>query len=103
MRAVKARAKRVAEAKAEPCPSRVKLERGDYYELRTRIRDVEAVELDAKKAAEAFARRMTEAEQASNATFIKLAKQYGFCSQKTWGWDDATCELVEKPPQEKPA
>jgi hypothetical protein len=81
------------EAKASQA-TRVKLEKSDYFELRAKIRDVEAVELDAMKAAQVFSQRRAAAVQVRNAVFESLAKQHGFDPTLEYGWDDATCELI---------
>lgn len=73
---------------------RHQLSKEDYYELRTRIRDVEAVEFDAMKAAQEFNRLMVEATQRRNATFEALATRYALDAKATYRWDDANCELI---------
>ena len=95
MRAVKAKALRKSQAE----PVRVKLPEADYWRLRTAIRDVEAVQLDAMKAAQEFGRRSQEAQQKANAQLVALAKAHGFDPTKTYGWDDETLELIEQVPQ----
>lgn len=74
--------------------TRYTLERGDYFELRSLIRDVEAIELDALKAAQHFARQQADAIAKRNAKFEALAKQYSFDPTLTYRWDDAKYELI---------
>lgn len=74
------------------------LEKADFFELRTLIRDVEAVELDALRAANAFKQRAAEAESARNRKVVALGTQYGFDPDATYRWDDATCTLIEIAP-----
>lgn len=88
MRAVKARAARKS--------ARVALPKAEYFQLRTAIRDVEAIELDAMKAAQSFHQQMAAAKARCNALFVELAKAHGFDASDTFGWDDATCELIRK-------
>jgi len=74
--------------------TRITLPKEDYYELRTRIRDVEAIQFDAMKAAQEFGRQIQEAHQRSQATFNALAKTHGFDPALNYRWEDATCELI---------
>jgi hypothetical protein len=76
--------------------TRVILPRADYFELRALLRDIEAVELDALKAAAAFKVKMQEARAKTAHKLAALAKAHGFNDQGTWGWDDATCALIRK-------
>jgi len=83
------------EAKArQAAETRIVLERGDYFELRALIRDVEAIELDAMKAAQVYRDRREAARQRSQTKFEALAKQHGFDPTKSYRWDDAACELI---------
>ena len=80
-----------------PAEIRIVLERGDYFELRTRVRDVEAVEFDALKAAQGFAKQRAEALAARERLFTALAQRHGFDATMTFRWDDATCALIATP------
>jgi hypothetical protein len=73
---------------------RYKLSKEDYYELRTRIRDVEAVELDALKATREFEKLHHEALQRRNTTFDEMTQRYDLDPKATYRWDDKTCELI---------
>lgn len=78
----------------------VTLPPADYWELRARIRDVEAVELDARKAAEQFKAKTAAALAARQACFERLVTAHGLDGTTTYGWDDATCALI--PDEETP-
>ncbi len=62
---------------------RIALPKGDYYELRTRVRDAEVAELEAK-----FLR------QKAQIVYETVAKAHAFDPTLTYRWDDATCELI---------
>jgi len=72
----------------------VVLDKGDYFELRTAIRDVEVVELDAMKAAQEFARQQKAAMAARTALLDRLAAQYGFDPALEYRWNDAERSLT---------
>lgn len=73
---------------------RYALERGDYFELRSRTRDVELVELEAMKAAQQFARQAMDAAKVKSDLYEALAKKYEFDPKQTYAFEDATLELV---------
>ena len=75
---------------------RIKLDKADYFELRTLIRDCEAVELEAMKAMQVFTQRQQEAKQKCNLKFEALAKEHGFDISATYNWDDKTFELIKQ-------
>ncbi len=82
------------EAKAKR-PTGVVLPAADYWELRALIRDVEAVEMDAMKAAQHFGQQAQAAKLKADAKFKAMADAHGLDRSKTYGWNDATCELIE--------
>ena len=71
----------------------VVLERGDYFQLRTAIRDIEAIELDAMRTAMYYREQIAKAQQTRNAFFDAIAGRYGLDPAVTYRWDDATCTL----------
>lgn len=81
---------------------RITLPKEDYYELRTVIRDCEAIELDAMKAAQEFMRQLQAAQQRRNAKFEALAKVHGFDRTLVYRWDDTTLELIAAAPKDTP-
>ncbi len=62
---------------------RIGLAKGDYYELRTRIRDAEIAEIEARLV-----------RQKAQALFESLAKQHKLDPALNYRWDDATYELI---------
>jgi len=76
--------------------ARVMLPAVDYWKLRATIRDVEAIQKDAMEAAQRFGRSIHEAQQKASALLVELGKAHGFDATKVYGWDDATCELIEQ-------
>lgn len=83
------------EAKAKKArETRFVLPKEDYFELRAVIRDCEAIELDAMKAAQRYANQQHEAQQRRNATYEALAKAHGFDPTLTYRFDDKALALV---------
>jgi hypothetical protein len=81
-------------AETEARRDRVKLPSGDYWQFRSSLNEVNAIELEAVKAAAAYRQRIAAAEQKTRELFARLGKAHGFDPQKHYGWDDATCELI---------
>jgi hypothetical protein len=73
---------------------RIKLEKGDFYELRALRRDVDAIELEAMRSAETIKARITVAHQRVNEALNLAVAKYGLDPAVTYTWDDATCELI---------
>ncbi len=73
---------------------RIRLQKGDYFELRAIRRDIEAIELEAMRAAQSFHARVASAQQRVNAALTAAATKYGLDPAVTYTWDDATCELI---------
>lgn len=87
------------EAKARKAKEvRISLDKADYFELRALVRDVEVVEFDALKAADAFKQKAAAAMARRDRKFEHLAKQHGFDPTRTYRWDDQTCELIDVTP-----
>lgn len=78
---------------AAPAAGPVTLPKADYYELRTAIRDLEIIELDAVKAAQACAARAATARARLAALYDALSETHGLDATVTYRWDDATCTL----------
>ena len=85
---------REARAQAAATPAPVILDKGDYFELRAAIRDVEAVELDLLKAQRVFDQRLTAAVRTRGEVFARLAQQYHFDPSLTYRWDDQARSLI---------
>lgn len=86
---------KVVEKKAPKAGAvRVQLEKADYFEFRTRVRDAEVVELDTLKAMQKFEQRTVETRRLASDCFEALAKKYGFDPKLLYRWDDETFELV---------
>ncbi|HMF61518.1 MAG TPA: hypothetical protein VK595_14155 [Vicinamibacterales bacterium] len=73
--------------------ARVTIPKAEYFELRTALRDVEALELEAMKAAQEFGQRMTAAKERAAALFGQSAAAHGL-STGSYLWDDTTCEII---------
>lgn len=73
---------------------RVTLDKADYFELRALIRDVEAVDFDALKAAQVFSQKRAAAVASRNQKFEALAQQHHFDPTLEYRWDDQTCALI---------
>ena len=65
------------------------LAKADYYELRAAVLAIDAVELQALKAALAFGQQATE----TRARATTLARTLQIDLTATYEWDDATCSL----------
>lgn len=74
---------------------RFKLSGEDYWKFRASINDVRSIELEATEAAAKFRQRVGEAHEKTRALFAQLGAAHGFDPAKNYGWDDATCELIE--------
>lgn len=89
---------RAARAKQQtPAPTPIPLPKADYFELRTLIRDLEVLDLEAQKAANEYRVKRAAAQQKCRAKLDELAATHGFDVTGTFGWDDAACALVPTP------
>lgn len=69
---------------------RIKLDKGEYYELKARLLEVELQQA-----------RLIQTKQGLQSVFVPLAKTYGFDVSLNYSLDDATCELVAPDVPEK--
>ena len=74
--------------------TRIALDNAEFWELRARIRDVQAVELEALKAAEEFKKKAAESNAVLQKFWQGLATAHGFDLTKNYQLDDTTHELV---------
>lgn len=77
-----------------PKAPRLALPAADYWKFRAHVNDVGAIEAEAAQAAAKFKQRIAGAAQRASDLFAQLGKAHGFDPLKTYGWDDATCELI---------
>jgi hypothetical protein len=75
-------------------PPPIVLPKGDYYELRAKVRDIEAIELDMFKAAQRFREQIDAARKTFNDRLVAISTEHGFDPAGTYRWDDATCALI---------
>src|SRR4051812_6610071 len=94
-RAARARATGPTPAAAAPAPV-FRLKPEDYWELRSRIRDVEAVELDLMKERAAGLARLEAAKQTCRALLARLTTAYAL-PDTTFTWNDDRHELIPEP------
>lgn len=85
--------------KAASTPAPIKLDAADYWEMRSRTRDVEAVEYDLLRERQAGLQRLEAAKSKFREVFARLAKKYQL-PEAGYGWNDETLELI---PQALPA
>jgi hypothetical protein len=89
---------RAARAKRQ---GRIRLEKGDFYELIAALRLVEVTRLEAqpravKLAAEIVQKELAEVSRRGKAVHDRLATKYGFNPEGNFAWDEKTCELIPK-------
>jgi hypothetical protein len=80
---------------------RIKIEKGDFFELIAALRahelkTLEARDRAAKLAMEIVQRDIAESGKKGRAIVQRLATKYGFSPDVTFGWDEATCELLPR-------
>ncbi len=71
----------------------VTLTPADYWELRARLRDVEAVKLDLLKQRLEGERRLSEARAAAGVCEARVRAKYALPDVE-FGWNDETLELI---------
>lgn len=79
-----------------PDEVRYVLERADYFELKSRIRDLEAIDHDMLKAAVQFKERVAVALAKKQETFQRIAALHGITGDKAFRLDDDACALIEE-------
>lgn len=80
----------------------IRLEAADYWELRSRIRDIESVEYDLLKERQAGLKRLEDARALCAAVLDRLSKKYTLPELMAFGWNDATHELTPQTPPTPP-
>lgn len=74
---------------------RIKLSGEDYWKFRASVNDVNAIHVEATKAAATFRQRIGAASEKTRALFAELGKAHGFDPLLHYAWNDETCELIE--------
>jgi hypothetical protein len=81
----------------------IRIEPTDYWELRTRIRDIEAIEFDLLKQRQAGLERLEAAKRACEATVARLATKYSLpAAPFAFKWNDERLELLPQLPPTSP-
>lgn len=94
-----ARRQKTAAAAAPPSERRIALERGDYCELAMLGERMLRLEHEARASAAAFAAKIADVQQRSNALLERLGQAHGFKSDGMFKLEDKNCTLVvEEPP-----
>jgi len=93
-----ARARRAGAPKKK---TRVTLPPEQFWKFRAKVKDLETLQLEAVQAIQQLQAKVHTADAECRALFRDLGKAHGFNPDLTWGWNDETCELVQKPAGKK--